>query len=628
VDDELWLDPDTMRNLGYLVVDRLAEHLADPRAHRLIVRATREELESRLFQSAPEQGEGFDGLLDRLWTDVIPYASRGEHPGYFAFIPSCHTWIGALGDLIASGTNMYTGSWMDGAGPTQLELTVLDWFRTWLGLPDTAAGVLVSGGSAANITALACARESLIGAMTDQVVAYVGDQAHSSIARAARTLGFRPDQVRVLPTGDDLRLSPDVVARAIEIDRERGLQPLLVAAAGGATNTGVVDPLPQLAEVCRREGLWLHVDAAYGGFGALTERGRAELAGIDLADSVTLDPHKWLYQPFECGAVLVRDGDLLRRAFQVNPDYLHDTEAFTREVNFSDRGLQLTRMSRAVKIWLTIRFFGLGAIRRAIDRCLDLAEHAERRIRAEPSLELLHERAMSTVCFRRQLPGADEEHLAEVNASLVRETEATGKALVSSTHLKGRYAVRMCVLNHTSETRDVDLVIDLFASSPAIAGKGGGSEERRSASPGRWLARERPELAPLRAVPLLATLDEDRLERVMETSHVESIEAGRTIVARWESSRDFYVILEGTAAAEADGQTLNAMETGDFFGELAALDWGSGYGYPRLATVVARTDVRMLVIPSLLLNELVREVPAFAVLIRGAVQARLLRLRE
>ena len=168
-----------------------------------------------------------------------------------AFIPSCHTWIGALGDLIASGTNMYTGSWMDGAGPTQLELTVLEWFRTWLGMPESASGILVSGGSAANMTALACARETLAGAMNDRIVVYVGDQSHSSIARAARALGFHPDRVRVLPAGPDLRLSAEVVEAAIDVDRRRGLQPLFVAAAGGATNTGVVDPLPALSDLCR-----------------------------------------------------------------------------------------------------------------------------------------------------------------------------------------------------------------------------------------------------------------------------------------------------------------------------------------------------------------------------------------
>jgi glutamate/tyrosine decarboxylase-like PLP-dependent enzyme len=612
-----------MRDLGYRTVDRLVSHLGDPRAHRLLgAEETREALEGRLLEPAPESGEGFDALLDQLWADVIEHAARGEHPGYFAFIPSCHTWIGALGDLIAAGTNMYAGSWMEGAGPTQLELTVLDWFRSWLGLPDTTSGVLVSGGSAANMTALACARESLLGAMNDRVVAYVGDQAHSSLARAARALGFRPDQVRVLPCGDDLRLSAGVLARAIAIDRASGRQPLFVAASGGATNTGVVDPLASLAEVCHRENVWLHVDAAYGGFAALTDRGRAELTDIELADSVTLDPHKWLYQPFECGALLVRDADLLRRAFEVSPDYLHDTETSAREVNLSDRGFQLSRMSHAVKVWLTVRFFGLAAIRGAIDRSLDLAEYAERRIRDEAGLELLHGRALSIVCFRRRSAGADEASLGNINAELVAHLARGGEALVSSTRLKGRYAVRLCVLNHTSQQQDVDHVIDHFARAQVGSPSPGPRHRDRLGPSDRWLGREPPELAALRTVPLLAVLDRERLERVAATAHEQRVPAGAAIVARWESGRDVYVLLEGEASV-LTRHVVTTLRAGDFFGELAALDWGAGYGYARLATVKASTDVRLLVVPYLEFSQLMSEEPGFEAIVRAAVQERL-----
>jgi len=298
--------------------------------------------------------------------------SRLQHPRYFAYIPTCGTFPGALGDLIDSALGVDVGSWTQSAGPSRLELVVLDWFKDWIGYPPEAAGILVSGGSAANMTALACAREALLGPMTDRVVAYVSDQTQSSLARAARVLGFRPEQVRVLPTDDRYRLTPETVAAAMDTDAAAGLQPLLVTAAAGSTSTGAVDHLAGLAEVCRERGAWLHVDAAYGGFAALTERGRAQLAGIELADSVTLDPHKWLYQPIECGSLLVRDGALLARAFEITPDYLADTMV-QQEVNFADRGLQLTRSGRALKLWLSIGHFGLSAFRRAIDRSQDLA---------------------------------------------------------------------------------------------------------------------------------------------------------------------------------------------------------------------------------------------------------------
>ena len=256
--------------------------------------------------------------------------SRLDHPGYFAFIPGCGTWPGALGDFLASALNIYAGSWMEAAGPSRLEQVVLGWFKEWIGYPAEAAGVAASGGSAANMTALACAREALLGSMTDRVVAYVSDQAHSSLARAAAParLPARPGAGAAGPTSAGC--APDALAAAIDADAAAGREPLFVAAAAGSTNTGAIDPLAELAAICRERGVWLHVDGAYGAFAALTERGREALRGIELADSVTLDPHKWLYQPLECGALLVREGRLLRRAFEIVPDYLKDAEVARR----------------------------------------------------------------------------------------------------------------------------------------------------------------------------------------------------------------------------------------------------------------------------------------------------------
>ena len=256
------------------------------------------------------------------------------------------------------------------------------------------------GGSAANLTALACARENIVGAMRDDLVIYASDQTHSSLGRAARTLGFRPDQVRVLPVGADLRLKPTTLADAIAADEREGRRPFCVVANGGTTSTGAVDPIAELADLCRRHRLWLHVDAAYGGFAVLTERGRAALGELGLADSITLDPHKWLYQPYECGCVLVRDGRALRRAFETHCDYLRDSEVDDATVNFSDYGLQLTRTSRAFKLWLSLRTFGVGAFRAAIDRTLDLAELARDRIEASDRLELAAPQSLGIVCFR------------------------------------------------------------------------------------------------------------------------------------------------------------------------------------------------------------------------------------
>ncbi len=336
--DPLSLDTETMRRLGYRTVDMLVEQLAAVPAGPALRRASPAEMNARV-PTGPNGPRDFESLLDELERDVLPFMSRCEHPGYFAFIPAAGTFPGALGDFIASALNIYAGSWMEAAGPSRLELLVLDRFKEWIGYPSDAAGVLVSGGSAANMTALACARAAMADRAEDGVV-YVSDQAHSSIARAARTFGMRPDQLRVLPSDRSYRMRLDALVGAMAADTRAGLQPFLVVASGGSTNTGAIDRLPKIAELCREAGAWLHVDAAYGGFAALTDRGRDWLRGIELADSVTLDPHKWLYQPFECGCVLVRRGDQLQSAFEVHPDYLKDSTAHDAEVNFSDLGLQ------------------------------------------------------------------------------------------------------------------------------------------------------------------------------------------------------------------------------------------------------------------------------------------------
>lgn len=356
----LAMDVEAMRRAGYATVDALVARLANPQADPVLRRADPAEMRSRLGGPPPEQAVEYHAVLARVLADVLPYASRTDHPGYFAFVPSFTTWPAALAELTAAAANPYCGAWMESAGPTQVELEVIDWFRTWLGMPAGTAGLLVTGGSAANLMALLVAREAAGGPSEGSVV-YVSDQAHSSLARTVRAMGLRPQQVRVLPTDDRWRLPPETVAAAVRADRRAGRFPFALCASAGSTNTGAVDLLEDLADVCAGEGLWLHVDAAYGGFAALTPKGRAVLAGIDRADSVTLDPHKWLFQPMECGSVLIRDGARLERTFAIHPDYLDGNHPLgDGEVNFADRGLQLSRGFRALKVWVSVQTFGLA----------------------------------------------------------------------------------------------------------------------------------------------------------------------------------------------------------------------------------------------------------------------------
>src|SRR4051794_713601 len=616
-----------MRAIGYQTVDLLVEQLTNPGIPAMR-RGSGEELRRRLMAPAPEQPRPWDELLDQLERDVLAPMSRLAHPGYFAFIPASSTFAGALGDLIAAALDIDVGSWMSAAGPSQLELVVLDWFKSWIGYPPEAEGILVSGGSAANITALACARESLVGAGSERAVAYVADQAHSSVARAARLIGFRPDQLRVLPTDDAHRLRPDALAGAVEADRQAGLQPLIVVANAGATNTGAVDPLHALADFCHEQGMWLHVDAAYGGFGSLSERGRRELAGIERADSVTLDPHKWLYHPIEGGAGLGRGGGRPRGGFNIKPDYLADYKS--DEVNFADLGLQLTRGARALKIWLSINHFGLDAFRQAVDRAIDLAHVAEQRVRDSESLELMSPASLGIICFRRRFDGVDDEDtLAQLNSELVRGFEMTGRGLLSSTRLHGRYAIRLCVMNHTSGPTDVEAALSWFASAPQprrpTTVHVEAYEDATAGVKGGWGDAGIFDTEAVRRLPLFSGLDALALEIVVKSARAQLAEPGEAVVTRWQGTRHFYAIVSGEAEVCSDHQVLSKLGPGEYFGELAALDWGAGFGYVRTASVVAKSRLRLLVLPASGLDQLLRHAPDLERRLRAAARERLAR---
>jgi glutamate/tyrosine decarboxylase-like PLP-dependent enzyme len=470
--DPLALDAETMRRLGYQIVDLLVERiskLSDEPAWR---RGDRVALERALREPAPEHGQDFDTIVRQLVRDALPYGARVDHPRFMGFVPGSPTWPGVLADFLAAGHNVFQGSWLGGAGASEIELIVLDWFKQWIGYPDTASGLFTSGGSAANLIAIACARQLRFKGHSPDAVIYLSRESHSSVHRAARILGFDPSRVRELPTDNQFRLDADRLAEAVTEDVRRELVPFMVIANGGATSTGVVDPLARLADFCQQQGLWLHVDAAYGGFAVLTERGRALLEGIERADSVTLDPHKWLYQPFEAGCLLLRESDHLETAFRILPEYLQDAAVGSgnpreRAVNFMDRGLQLTRSARALKVWMSLKYFGLAAFRAAIDHCIDHTLRAEQALRDSGHFEILSPATLGIVCFRRVTDhdGAlleDDSRIEQLNARLVSDLAESGIALVSSTRVHGKYALRLCILNHGTTWKDVEQTIRWF----------------------------------------------------------------------------------------------------------------------------------------------------------------------
>lgn len=452
--EPLSLAPEELRRLGHRAVDLVVDHLAALRDGPPVRTGTPEELAALLHEAPPEEPGDLDAALELLARDVLPFMQHGDHPRFFARVPSPSNPVSLLGDVLASGTNAIAASWGGGSGPAAVELVVLDWLRTLLGLPDGTEGILLSGGSVSSLTALATARHALHGGHDPAATVYVSDQTHSSILRGLRVLGFARDRVRVLETDGAFRLPADAVAQAIAGDRAAGLRPLCVVATAGTTNTGAVDPLNALADIARAEGLWLHVDGAYGAPAALTPDGRALLDGLHRADSLAVDPHKWLFQPYECGALLVRRPGALQAAFTMAPEYLRDTAGSRPlEVDFRDRGPQLSRGSRALKLWLSLKAYGVGAFRDAIARGVALAEHAERVLEAHDAFQVVTPAQLAIVTFRRS--DLDDEGHVE----LARRAVADGFAAPSSTELRGRTVLRLCIINPRTTEADLDEAI-------------------------------------------------------------------------------------------------------------------------------------------------------------------------
>lgn len=460
-DVSLDFDPEFMRQAGHRVVDWIVDRIATLRPTTLGQELSREETEKLLREPMPEEPTGFDEVFDTYARDVAPHAYQLDHPRFFAFIPSAPNFVSILASALVAGTNVFAGTWLESSGPSQVELVVIDWFKQMLGLPASTAGLLVSGGSVANLTGLAVARRAKLNDNPDRAVVYFSDQTHTSVDRGLRILGLGERNVRRIPSDKAFRLDTEKLGSQIRRDREAGLRPFAVIANAGTTNTGAIDPLAEIARIARDESLWFHVDAAYGGFAALTERGRKLLAGIEQADSVVLDPHKWFYCPFGTGCVMVRGGRLMRETFRILPEYMRDVAREEREVNFCDYGFELTRSFRALKVWMTVKTYGARRLREVIDHCLDLTEYAAELFQRSPSLEIITHPSLGVFTFR-YAPKAlrarsdPEALLNRLNEKLLARIISSRRLMLSSTRLGDRYVLRFCVLNHRTRKDDVE----------------------------------------------------------------------------------------------------------------------------------------------------------------------------
>ena len=444
-----------MLDLGQKALELLVERIESLPGENAWEGEFRQVLEDQLIEDPPEEGTPAAEVIERAAREVLPFTLRLDHPRSFGFVSSSPTWPGVVADFVAAGYNINQCTWLVASGPSQLELVVIDWFRRWLGYPEGAGGLFTSGGSAASVDAFVAAREAA--GHPERATVYMSDQSHSALSRAAMIVGVRRDRIRMIPSDAHFRMDMDALAHAVSADRDAGLSPIAVAANAGTVGTGAIDPLEQLADFCAAEGLWLHADAAYGGFAVVTERGKNLLRGIERADSIGLDAHKWLFQPYEAGCLLVKDESTLEDAFAVRPDILQDTVWGTNHPNFSNLGLQLSRSVRALKVWMSVQTFGMAAFRRAVANGMELAATAEEYVRASPVLEPLNTPTLGIVCFRVNPAGDDvgEEALDKVNRAVLARTFWDDPAFMSSTLLHGTFALRMCIINHTTTWDDV-----------------------------------------------------------------------------------------------------------------------------------------------------------------------------
>ena len=463
-DRPLQLSHDDMQALGAQALALVIRHFETNRESPVAVTLPRERTERMLRTPPPEQPTPVADLMETLARDVFPNALKSDHPRFYAFVPSPTNFVSVIADLLISGHNLFAGHWMAASAAGQIEINVIDWLNELVGFPKEAGGIFVSGGSMANLSAIATAREAKLGGPNEQAVVYCSDQTHSSLAKGLRILGFRPGQKRTIATDDGFRLAIPSLEAAIAADRAAGRLPFCVVANGGTTNTGAVDPLGPLADLCAREQMWLHVDGAYGAAAVLTGRGRAALAGIERADSVTLDPHKWLFQPYELGCLLVRDARVLRQAFRVDEedhaDYLEDVTRHVRhDVNFYECGVQLTRSFKALKLWLSMRAFGIGEFRRAIEAGFEMADHAERVLRAAGTWEVVTPSQMGVVTFRWRDAARSDGQIDAITRGTVDLMREDGYALVMSTALRGRPVLRLCPINPATHAVEIEETI-------------------------------------------------------------------------------------------------------------------------------------------------------------------------
>jgi aromatic-L-amino-acid decarboxylase len=464
------LDPadwESYRKLAHKALDEAIDYVKNVRT-RPVWLAVPDSVKQRLQEPVPLQGQGIEKTYQDFQELVLPYATGNVHPRFWGWVHGTGLATGIISEMLVAAMNSNCGGRDHGA--VYVERCVIDWFRQILGYPETASGVLVSGTSIGTVIALAVARNAHTGvdarvqgvtASSKKLITYASSEGHTAIAKALELLGLGHASLHEIPVNERFSIEIDTLREAIQLDRRAGLQPFCVVGCAATVNTGGMDDLAALSEVCRAEGLWFHVDGAFGAMCTLSEDLRPLVRGIEMSDSIAFDFHKWMYVQYDAGCVLVRDGRLHKQAFATHPDYLQHTDRGLAGGGewFTDLGPELSRGFRALKIWFALKEHGTQRFAEMIERNCKQAKYLAALVAQNHELELIAEPTLNIVCFRYRPSGLDEAAVDKLNREVVNELQEQGIAAPSTTRVRGKLAIRVAITNHRSLREDFDLLL-------------------------------------------------------------------------------------------------------------------------------------------------------------------------